>query len=66
MTNEDKNKLKRLRDMGEYVIDGKLWTKLNNDQEFKVSPHGLKGDYDKDCYWVDFEELDEVSSSLNN
>ena len=63
MTNEDKNKLKRLRDMGEYAICGELWTKFESNREFKVSPHGLKGDYDKDCYWVDFEDALSVLSA---
>lgn len=62
MTSKDKNKLKSLRDMGEHVINGELWTKFENDGEFKVSPYGLKGDYDRNCYWVDFED---VLSSLS-
>lgn len=51
----DVSKLKKLRNMGEHTIDGEVWTKM--DEEFKVSPHGLKGDYDKGCRWVSFDEV---------
>jgi hypothetical protein len=42
--------LLRLRNFDERVIDGAVWTR--QDGEFKVSPHGLTGDYDRDCFWV--------------
>jgi hypothetical protein len=49
--------LRRLPDMGERVIRGAVWTKFSDSREFKVSPHGLQGDYDRDAYWVPYEDL---------
>jgi hypothetical protein len=43
--------------MGERVIRGAVWTKFSDSREFKVSPHGLQGDYDRDAYWVPYEDL---------
>jgi len=42
--------LLRLGNWDEAVIDGVVWTR--QDDEFKVSPYGLQGDYDRGCYWV--------------
>ena len=47
----------KLPDMGELVVDGAVWTKFAEDQEFKVSPKGAEGDYDTGCYWVSFEAV---------
>lgn len=49
---ETVKKLNRLADMGELVVNGKLWTKFKDSDEFKVSPKGTSGDYDTDCYFV--------------
>ena len=57
MKDSDKKNLNKLADMAEYIIDGNVWTKFSDDKEFKVSPYGLKGDYDKDCYWVSYSEI---------
>lgn len=57
MNSSDKKKLKKLGDMQECVIAGSIWTYFADDKEFKVSPYGLKGDYDKNCYWVSYSEI---------
>lgn len=40
--------------MGERIIGGAVWTKFEDDREFKVSPRGTLGDYDTGAYWVAF------------
>lgn len=50
-------KLKRLPNGGELVVEGETWTKFSLDREFKVSPHGEKGDFDTDCRFVAYEDL---------
>ena len=49
--------LLRLGNWDEVVIDGAVWLRMPG--EFKVSPWGLQGNYDKDCYWVSEAELTE-------
>jgi hypothetical protein len=39
-----------LPEMGEFVLDSEIITRMGD--EFKVSPHGLRGDFDTDCYWI--------------
>ena len=51
--------LLRLAEGAELVIAGEVWTRF--DDEFKVSPHGEAGDYDKDCAWVDMADVREVA-----
>jgi len=51
--------LLRLAEGEELVVEGEVWTRF--DDEFKVSPHGEAGDYDKDCAWVDRADVREVS-----
>jgi len=58
-TNPHVKALRRLPDMGERVIDGAVWTKLSETKEFKVSPKGTTGDFDTDCYWVEYSELED-------
>lgn len=43
----------------EMVVDGAIWYR-GTWREWKVSPKGLAGDYDTNCYWVDSVELDEM------
>jgi hypothetical protein len=50
-------KLLALPDFGEMVIDGEVWTRFADFEEFKVSPHGKSGDYDRDAYYVSDDEL---------
>jgi len=57
--NEIRNALKSLLDSGEICVDGAVWLKLKADREFKVSPKGLKGDYDTHSYFVSFDELED-------
>ncbi len=58
--NADVKALRKLPDNGERVIKGAIWTKFSEQREFKVSPKGEQGDYDSGCYWVSYEELDDV------
>lgn len=49
--------LKKLSVFDEMTVDGTVWTRFP-DGEFKVSPHGLTGDYDTDCRWLDDADLE--------
>jgi len=61
MTNEQKTKkLLSLKIGCEVEIDGVTYARFDYDpgeDEWKASPHGSEGDYDKDCYWLVAEEL---------
>jgi len=48
--------LRQLKAWEELEVAGEMWLRLEDD-EFKVSPHHLVGNYDLDCYWVAKEEL---------
>ena len=57
--------LKALKDSEDVEILGVTYLRLDGDfgPEWKASPFGYKGDYDKDCYWLDEEDLaDEVNT----
>lgn len=60
--------LKRAKDGEEFLIESTLWTFMNLPEEgcgeFKVSPFGSDGDYDKDCFWLDPEEVQDELKSL--
>lgn len=54
------DKVASLKDGQEIVISGIVYTRLDDiddSKEWKVSPYGLIGDYDKACYWLDSESL---------
>jgi hypothetical protein len=42
--------LRQLALFDEIVVGGAVWTRFETD--FKVSPHGAAGDYDRGAYWV--------------
>lgn len=60
LTEKEVKRLRRLGDMGETTIDGHLWTKFSDSKEFKVSPFGNEGDFDREAYWVSYDELPTV------
>lgn len=51
--------LRKLGDMKERVIGNTVWMKCTEFRQFKVSPHGLKGDYEKESFWVDYDDLED-------
>lgn len=60
--------LRSLPDMGEYVVRGawasgptgqETWIAFRELGQYKVSPYGSEGDYDRDAYYVDEEDLGE-------
>lgn len=60
--------LRALPDMGEYVVKGawvsgptgqETWISFRELGQYKVSPYGSEGDYDRDAYYVDREDLSE-------
>lgn len=57
LTVKETKRLRRLGDMGETEIAGHLWTKFSDSKEFKVSPFGNEGDYDRGAYWISYDEL---------
>jgi hypothetical protein len=52
--------LKSAYGQAEILINGEVWTRFSSMREWKVSPHGERGDYDSDSYWVDFEEVNSL------
>ena len=64
MSPENIKALRDLRDTCEHVVDGVVWLKCELFQEFKVSPYGLEGDFDRDAYWVSFEDIYEGTPSV--
>jgi len=52
-------KILSMKDGDEVVIGSAVYTRLDtfDGREWKVSPFGLTGDYDKGCYWINSEEL---------
>lgn len=59
MKAEDINKLRALKDGEEAEIDGAIWLRLASTNEWKVSPHGKQGDFDRDCSFVEDDELED-------
>jgi len=57
LTRAQVEELKTACGQAEIVISGELWTRFAGLQEWKVSPHGEAGDFDTDCYFVDFAEV---------
>jgi len=51
--------LRKLGDMQERTIGSTVWMKFADARQFKVSPHGRSGDYDRESFWVDYDDLEE-------
>ena len=49
--------LKAAYGQAEILINGEVWTRFGGLGQWKVSPHGETGDFDTDCYFVDFQEV---------
>ena len=60
LTTKEVKRLRRLGNMGETEVGGHLWTKFSDSKEFKVSPFGTAGDFDRGAYWVSYDELPTV------
>jgi hypothetical protein len=49
--------LKALKSGDDTEINGVTYLRIFD--EWKASPHGSKGDFDTNCYWLTEEELDD-------
>jgi hypothetical protein len=56
------SRLMRLKDCAEITVPG-LGVIIRMEDEFKVSPHGEHGSYDKDASWVTREEIKDIIRS---
>lgn len=71
LTAKQVRKLMRLPVNDEAVFDGVVWTRHEfynpddrRDDQYKVSPHGLTGDFDKDAHWVYRSEVAEDNKAF--
>ena len=61
MKPENIRKLRALNDCEEVEIDGAIWLRLTDTNEWKVSPHGKQGDFDRDAFFVEDEEIEDFA-----
>lgn len=59
-------KVKNMRDMSELMVGSVMVTRMDGDfgSEWKFSPFGSEGDYDRDCCWLVEEELETALADL--
>lgn len=59
-------KVKGMRNLSEMLFGSIMVTRMNGDfgNEWKFSPFGFEGDYDRDCFWVAEDELEQELADL--
>lgn len=59
LNTEEMSKITNLRTGKDTVVRGQVWFRIDA-FEYKVSPYGLQGDYDKSSYFVSRDEVKEM------